>query len=69
MKPEGNAEIVLKLLYCLNILEYESSTSLYFSDLAKLVTIRPEQGFMQLVVSTEILFTHSAIFCREQTGS
>ena len=68
IKPEGNAEIVLKFLYCLHILEYESSTSLYFSDLAKLVTISPEQGFMQLEVSTEMLFTHFS-FCAEQRGS
>ena len=68
INPEGNVEIVLKLLYCLHILEYESFTSLYFSDLKKLVTIRPEQGLMQEEVSTEILSTHCSLFA-EQTGS
>ena len=36
-----------------------ASRSFFNSDLAKLVTIRPEQGFRQVEVSTGILLTHS----------
>ena len=66
--PGGYDEIVLKLLYCLHILGYLMSNFLCSIDLAKLVTMRPEQGFMQLEVSTEILSTQSS-FCAEQSGS
>ena len=68
INPGGYVEVVLKLLYCLHILGYKISTFLYSTDLEKLVTIRPEQGFMQLEVSTSILLKQSS-FCAEQTGS
>ena len=68
IKPGGYVEILLKALYCLNILGYNTSKFLCFSNLSKLVTIRPEQGFIQFKESTGILFTHSS-FCSEQIGS
>ena len=69
INPGGYVEIILYLLYCVNILGYKSSKSLYSTDLEKLVTMRPEQGLIQLEVSTGILSTHVIIFWGEQTGS
>ena len=68
IKPGGYVEIVLKELYCLNTLGYNTSKFLCFSNLSKLVTNRPEQGFIQFKESTGILFTHSSL-CSEQIGS
>ena len=69
INPGGYVEFFLKLLYGLHNRGYNSSKSLDFSDLNKLVTMRPEQGLIQLEVSTGILSTHSTIFCGEQTDS
>ena len=45
------------------------SKSFFSSDLEKLVTMRPEQGFKQLEVSTLTWFTHSSSFEEVQSVS
>ena len=59
LSTEGYDVIFLKLLYspCMGKID---SNSFFSSDLAKLVTMRPEQGFRQLKVSTMTWLTQSS---------
>ena len=59
--PFDTLGYVVTFLYWLYSPKIGKKVSRFFSnfDLAKLVTMRPEQGFRQLEVSTSTLFTQS----------